>query len=189
MVGSCQYGNEHSGHINGREFLSSWAVAFKGILNQNRKELSSKMCGQYIQTTPALNVLHQTTGDWLIFLKSTSAFPQTLHTHPSIIREIDKGPVRGHISTNTYSYPTSRIKSLTMTVFLCIRIFTVGVADDDGCLTPMYPDGVSLKNHSGFGTYRIRKNKNTQRKDGRWCNKFELVSYGYVNNCSRLLLY
>jgi hypothetical protein len=65
VVGSCEYVNEHSGYVNSREFLSSSAVVFTGIINQNRKEFSSKMYGQYIPTTPvpSLDMLHQTTGD------------------------------------------------------------------------------------------------------------------------------
>jgi len=66
VVGSCEYVNEHSGYVNSREFLSSSAaVVFTGIVNQNRKEFSSKMYGQYIRTTPvpSLDILHQTTGD------------------------------------------------------------------------------------------------------------------------------
>jgi len=47
VVGSCEYVNEHSGYANSREFLSSSAVVFTGIINQNRKKkVSSKMYGQ-----------------------------------------------------------------------------------------------------------------------------------------------
>ena len=65
MVGSCEYVNEHSGYVNSRDFFSRSAVVFTGIINQNRKEFSYKMNGQYIPTTsaPSLDMLHQTTGD------------------------------------------------------------------------------------------------------------------------------
>jgi hypothetical protein len=65
VVGSCEYVNEHSGYVNSRVFFSSSAVVFRGIKNQNRKEFSYKMNGQYIPTTyvPSLDMMHQTTGD------------------------------------------------------------------------------------------------------------------------------
>jgi len=65
VVGSCECVNEHSGYVNSRKFLCSSAVVFIGIINQNQKEFSSKMHGQYIPPTlvPSLDMLHQTTGD------------------------------------------------------------------------------------------------------------------------------
>jgi hypothetical protein len=122
------------------------------------------MHGQYIPTTlvPSLDMLHQTTGDWLIFLQSTSVF--LVNYHPtnapySFIYHPGDGQraIRGHISTNEYSHPTTRIKSVITTYFNCRYIFSVEVADH-GCWMPMYPAGVSLKNEPGFRKHRFRRN-------------------------------
>jgi hypothetical protein len=115
--------------------------------------------------------------------------PQMLHTHSSIIREIGKGPIRGHISTNEYSHPTTRIKSVITTSLNCRYIFSVEVADH-GCWTPMYPGGLSLKNESGFRKHRIRSNTDILCQDATWSNKFELVPNEHViNDCRQLPLY
>ena len=115
--------------------------------------------------------------------------PQMLHNHSSIIREVDKGLIRGQISTNEYSHPTMRIKSVITTSLNCRYIFSVEVADH-GCWTPMYRGGLPLKNESGFRKHRIRSNTYILCQDAIWSNKFELVPNEHVIKvCRQLPLY
>jgi hypothetical protein len=137
VVGSCENGNEHSGYVNSRGFLSSSAVVLKGILSQNRKEFSSKMYGQYFQTRPipSLNILHQTTRVWLIFFQNTSVFPVSYHPANapySFIYQAGDGQ-RAHFYIRKFSPHHENKKSVITTSLNCRCIFSVEVADD-GCL-------------------------------------------------------
>lgn len=81
------------------------------------------MYNQYIATTPVPYRRHAASDDRRLidFLPKHFTFPrqitvlQILHTHSSIIREMDKGLIRGHISTIAYSHPTTRIKIVITT--------------------------------------------------------------------------
>lgn len=96
------------------------------------------MYGQYISTTPIPYRRHAAPDDRRLidFLPKHFSFPnqlivpQILHTHSSIIREMDKGLIRGHISTIAYSHPTTRIKSVITISMNCRYVFSVEVTDD-----------------------------------------------------------